>query len=70
MSRIPHRVLLITVALLVSCSGDSDPPEDRPARGDHVWKDQVQAYDKARQVEDMLNKAAEQNKRHLEQQTQ
>lgn len=70
MNRKQHCVLLIAMVLLVSCSGDQEPAEDRPARGDHVWKDQVQAYDKAKQVEDMLDKAAKKNKQNLEQQTQ
>lgn len=63
-------VLFIALALLASCSGDQEPANDRAARGDHVWKDQVQAYDKARQVEGMLKKAAENNRDNIEQQSQ
>ena len=63
-------VFFIALALLVSCSGDQDSENDRSKRGDHVWKDQVKAYDKARQVEDMLKKAADRNKDNIDQQSQ
>ncbi|MEE8387628.1 MAG: hypothetical protein V3R65_03555 [Acidiferrobacterales bacterium] len=63
-------VLFVALVLLISCSGDQEPASDRSTRGDHVWKDQVKAYDKAREVENMLKKAAEKNKDNIERQTQ
>lgn len=69
MNRFRTYALFITLVFLSSCSNDREP-EDRAMRGDHVWKDQVQAYDKAREVEGLLEKGAKKNKDALEQQIQ
>jgi len=58
------------LVFLVSCSGDQEPEEGQRARGDHVWKDQVESIDRARDIEAVLKDAAEKNKDNLEQQTQ
>lgn len=49
---------LITISALVvvalsACSSESDAPEER---GEHVWKGQVEAIDKAREVETILKR--------------
>ena len=69
MNRMQLYILFVTLVLLGSCSGDQESAEDT-TQIDHVWKDQVQAYDNARQVEEMLDQAAKRSKQNLEQQTQ
>lgn len=63
-------VLFIALVFLVSCSGDREPQDGRRTRGDYVWRQQVEAIDKAREVEDAVIKAAEKNKDNIKQQTQ
>jgi hypothetical protein len=65
--RLVAKAFLLLAALgLLACSADDKPHE----RGDHVWGDQVRAYDRARAVEGQLQKAADQEKKNLEQQTE
>ena len=50
--------LLTSVAVLAAaCSSENDAPE---ASEEHVWKGQVEAIDKARQVETILQRDQEQ----------
>ncbi|MEE8482100.1 MAG: hypothetical protein V3S12_01985 [Acidiferrobacterales bacterium] len=70
MNRVTIGLVFCALLLVVSCSNDQESSNTNSARGDHVWKDQVQAYDRARQVEDMLKKAADKRKDSLEQRTQ
>lgn len=62
--------LFTVLVFLISCSSDRELEDDRHTRGDHVWKDQVQAYDKVKEVEGILQKAAEKNRDSIEQQSQ
>jgi len=62
--------LIAGLVFLVSCSGDQEPEEGQSARGDHVWKRQVEAMDKAREVEAVVKKATEKYKDNIEQQSQ
>jgi len=56
-----HRVALsVVVALMLSaCSGDEEPKVSaEEQKTDHVWKEQTQAIDKARDVGRLLGEAA------------
>lgn len=70
MGRFHTCVLIIALVFLVSCSSDSEPEDNRHTTGDHVWRHQVEAIDKAREVEGMLNKATEKYKDSLNQQSE
>jgi len=52
------RFLMICVLLpgLLSLAGCSD--DGQVAKGEHVWKEQTKALDKAKEVEKMLQKSA------------
>ena len=69
MKRLFAGILISVIVLLGSCSGDQESGEQTRTRGDHVWKDQVEAIDKAGQVEDMLKDESAKNKDELERQT-
>ena len=58
-------IFLGTVLLLaMSCSDD-----DKDS-GDHVWKEQTQTIDRAKEVEGLLQDAADQQRKHIDEQTQ
>jgi hypothetical protein len=48
----------------MGCSDEQNKVED------HVWKEQIEMIDKAKDVEQMLNDAALQQQKLIEQQTQ
>ncbi len=50
-------ILSLTLIALTSCSSE---PDEAQARKEHVWKDQVEAIDKAREVETILKRKHEQ----------
>lgn len=52
-----YLLLVLTVAL-VGCTEDKDVSTKAPSRDDHVWKEQVQALEKAKAVEKTLQDAA------------
>jgi len=65
-------VLLIYTLQGCSPSGDESTPTPTPGAGEpqHVWKDQVKALDKAKGLEQDMNKAFEQRNQEIDQQTQ
>ncbi len=46
-------VLVLGLSALAACSSETDAPEES---GEHVWKGQVEAIDKAREVETILKR--------------
>ncbi len=58
-------IFLAAVFLLVSACSDDDRES-----GDHVWKDQTQALDKAKEVEGLLKDATDQQRKIIEDQAQ
>ncbi len=52
------------VALLIGCTDNGSGAVDR---GDHVWKAQTDALDKAKQVEQVLHNAARKRHERMEQ---
>jgi len=58
-------IILSAVLLLVSaCSND-----DRES-GDHVWKEQTQVLDKAKEVDGLLKDVSDQQRKIIDEQTQ
>jgi hypothetical protein len=68
-------ILVLGVLLnytLQGCSPGGDEPAPTPGAGEpqHVWKDQVKALDKAKGLEQDMNKAFEQRNQEIDQQTE
>jgi hypothetical protein len=63
-----HKYIGILVAgfitLLIGCTDNGSGTEDR---GDHVWKTQTDALEKAREVEQILHSAAQKRRERMEQ---
>lgn len=55
--------LLCAVLLLSACGGEAE-------NTDHVWKQQTDAIDRAKGVEDMLESADAQHRQRIEEQAQ
>ena len=52
--------IIVTSAILALAAASSGCDSDEvPETDQHVWEDQVEAIDKAREVEDVLKRAAE-----------
>jgi len=60
-----NRIFLITIILLVAACSDN-----QETSGDHVWKEQTDTIDKAKEVEAMMMKSVEDQKIKIEDQTQ
>lgn len=57
-------ILLVTIITAAGCSGD-DNQENKA----HVWKEQTDTMNKARAVEGLLQDAAENERKQIEDQT-
>lgn len=62
-----NRILLVMllISVMAACSDQNQLEE-----GDHVWKEQTQMIDKAKDVEQLINKTAEQQQQLIEQKYQ
>ncbi len=59
------RVLLAVItAVFIGCADNGSGAVDR---GDHVWKTQTDALDKAKQVEQVLHNAARERRERMDQ---
>ncbi len=58
-------IILSTVILLVSACSDDDRES-----GDHVWKEQTQVLDKAKEVEGLLKDVSDEQRKIIEEQAQ
>ena len=58
-------IILSAVLLLVSACSDDDRES-----GDHVWKEQTQALDKAKEVEGLLKDVTDQQRKMIDEQAQ
>jgi len=64
-------IFLGVVLLFVSgCSDDENATSENKLSGDHVWKEQTQTIDRAKEVEGMLKDAADQQRKLIDEQTQ
>jgi len=64
-------IFLSAVFLLVSaCSDDDNVASENKGSGDHVWKEQTQAIDKAKEVEGLLKEATDQQRKIIDEQAQ
>lgn len=61
-----NKLLLILIFLIVSgCSDSVDKAANEPS-SDHIWKTQTDALDKAKNIEQMIIDAADQQKIKIE----
>ncbi len=57
-------LIVLPILFIIGCSDEQDKVEE------HVWKEQTGMIEKAKDVEKMLNDAAQQQQKLIEQQTQ
>ncbi len=63
--------LLVTFLLFfIACSDDDKGISENKGNGDHVWKEQTQALDKAKEVEGLLKDATDQQRKIIDEQGQ
>lgn len=55
-------ILLVPVLFMAACSDNSE----NKASDDHVWKEQTETINKAKEVEAMMKKAAEDRAKSIE----
>jgi hypothetical protein len=68
-----YRILLpLTFLLLIvgGCSGKSDEAASEATKQDNVFKEKTDTIDKAKQTEQLIMDAAQQQQRDIEKQTQ
>ncbi|MCH8163593.1 MAG: hypothetical protein IIA99_05830 [Proteobacteria bacterium] len=64
-------IFLASALILVSaCSDDEQGSSERKLSGDHVWKEQTDTIDKAKEVEGLLQDVAEKQRQAIEAQAQ
>ena len=61
------KIIIILGAVLLLASACSDDDKDS---GDHVWKEQTQTIDRAKAVEGMLEDAAAEQRKIIDEQAQ
>jgi outer membrane biogenesis lipoprotein LolB len=64
-----QRIFLGGCMLLLAACSAQDRADHAAERGDHVWKTQTQALEKARAIDELLEKEANKRKDTIEQQS-
>ena len=66
------KIIILSAALLLAfaCSDDGKDTSEKKLSGDHVWKEQTQAIDKAKEVEGLLQDAATGQRKIIDEQAQ
>jgi len=62
-------IIIFSTLLLIACSDDEEKGKSK-IQGDHVWKEQTDTLDKARAVEGILEDAAKEQQKIIEESTQ
>lgn len=60
-------IFLLLLLLLIACSDDSI--DQTRSSGDHVWKEQTDTMNRAREVEGILDEAAQAQRKVIEEST-
>ena len=64
-------IFLGSILLFISaCSDDENATTEKKLSGDHVWKEQTQAIDRAKEVEGLIQDAADQQRKQIDEQVQ
>jgi PBP1b-binding outer membrane lipoprotein LpoB len=61
------KYLILAILLLSGCGGEQDPPDEK--RG-HVWQEQINTMDKARDVDSLLQDSAAAKRQAIDAQAQ
>ncbi len=61
-------MLLVSCLFFVACSDENNSTSE--AKKDHVWKEQTDAIDKAKEAEKMIMDSAENTRKVIEEQNQ
>lgn len=61
-------ILGLSLISLGSCSNGEEGQSDSSQEGDHVWKEQTDTLDRAKEAEQMLLDSTEQQRRAIEEQ--
>lgn len=69
MMKIFYFAFYISVICLTACSKDESNITPEQQDNNHVFKDQVQAVEKAKEVEDLLQNSANKKRRAIEEQS-
>jgi len=64
------RYLIMTMTMLMLVSVAACGNGEQKTKGDHVWKEQTQAIDRAKEVEGMLQQRATQHLQQADDQSQ
>jgi hypothetical protein len=66
-----YAILLIFLATFLSlgCSNEGNDSSEKRAPDDHVWRDQVRTMDRAREVETVIDKSVEEQRKIIETQS-
>ena len=59
---------IIALLAVTGCSDSQDRNPSEQQKGDHVWKDQVEMLDKAKELEDTALEAAEKRRKQIKNQ--
>ena len=62
--------LAMALMLVSACSDDEQGSSERKLSGDHVWKEQTETIDKAKEAERLLQDVAEKQRQAIEAQAQ
>ncbi len=62
-------LLLISSSLFIACSDESNN-SNAGSKSDHVWKEQTDTINKAREIEGIIMDSAEETRKALEQQSE
>jgi hypothetical protein len=63
--QIHYMLLILMTVFMTACSDETDK-----VKGDHVWKEQTDMIDNAKEVEVLINDAALQQRQQIEENTQ
>ena len=69
MSMLPRIISILFLSLGMLACGDDHAGNPAQPANDHVWKEQTDKIDEAKQLESTLLDAAEKNRQHMEQQS-
>ena len=66
------KIIFLGASLLFisACSDDENSTTEKKLSGDHVWKEQTQAIDRAKEVEGLIQDAADQQRKQIDEQVQ
>ncbi|MES9857658.1 MAG: hypothetical protein ABW166_13800 [Sedimenticola sp.] len=62
-------IILVSLLAVIGCSSEEGSATKSKSTNEHIFKDQVQAIEKAKEVELLLQNAANKQRKDIEEQT-